>query len=195
MIKNIVFDMGNVLLDYNPEVPLNKFCGSEEAKDIIRKELFGGNEWVQLDLGSITVEQAFESIANRIPEKHHKELKDCIYKWDICMVPLAGAKEFLDYAKGKGYKLFILSNAHKSFYEYFPRAIDLKTFDGVVVSADIHAVKPDKKIYEHLLSTYNLIPEECIFIDDRADNVAGAKAAGMNTVQFNGDFEAVKNLL
>ncbi len=97
--------------------------------------------------------------------------------------------------KVKGYKLFILSNAHKSFYEYFPRAIDLNIFDGVVVSADIHIVKPDIRIYEHLLNTYNLKPEECLFIDDRADNVKGAKAAGINAIQFNGDFEEIKSIL
>ena len=195
MIKSIVFDMGNVLLDYNPEVPLNKFCQSEEAKDIIRRELFGGPEWVQLDLGNITVEQAYNSISSRIPEKYHSELKECIYKWDICMVPLEGAKEFLQYVKTNEYKIFILSNAHKSFYEYFPRAIDLNIFDGVVVSADIHAVKPDKKIYEYILDKYSLNPAECLFIDDRADNVAGATAAGMNAFQFKNDFEAVKNIL
>lgn len=187
--------MGNVLLDYNPEVPLNKFCKREEANTIIRRELFSGPEWVQLDLGNITVEQAFESIASRIPEQYHEELKECIYKWDICMIPLKGAKKFLQYVKGNGYKLFILSNAHKSFYEYFPRAIDLNIFDGVVVSADIHIVKPDIRIYEHLLKTYNLKPDECLFIDDRADNVEGAKAAGMNAIQFNGDFEEIKSIL
>lgn len=195
MIKNIVFDMGNVLLDYNPEVPLNKFCKSEKAKEIIRKELFGGAEWVQLDLGSITVEEAFESIASRIPEQYYEELRECIFKWDICMIPLEGAKEFLQYVKGKRYKLFILSNAHKSFYEYFPRAIDLNIFDGAVVSADIHIVKPDIRIYEHLLKTYKLNPAECLFIDDRADNVEGAKAAGINAIQFNGDFEEIKSIL
>lgn len=195
MIKNIIFDMGNVLLDYNPEIPLNKFCQSNEAKDIIRRELFGSNEWVQLDLGNITVEQAYNSISSRIPEKYHSELKECIYKWDICMVPLEGAKEFLQYVKTNEYKIFILSNAHKSFYEYFPRAIDLNIFDGVVVSADIHIVKPDIRIYEHMLKAYNLKPEECLFIDDRADNVNGAKTAGINAIQFNGDFKELKSIL
>lgn len=195
MVKNIIFDMGNVLLDYNPEVPLNKYCTNEETKNIIRKELFGGNEWVQLDLGNITPEETYEAIAARIPDKYHAELKDCVHKWDICMVPLEGAKEFLQYVKENGYKLFVLSNAHKSFYDYFPRYYDLSFFDGVVVSADIHIIKPDIRIYEHLLKTYDLKPEECLFIDDRADNIEGARAAGMNAYQFNGDFEAVKSIL
>ena len=63
------------------------------------------------------------------------------------------------------------------------------------MSADIHIVKPDIRIYEHLLKTYKLTPEECLFIDDRADNVAGAKSAGMNAVQFNGDFGEIKSIL
>jgi putative hydrolase of the HAD superfamily len=111
------------------------------------------------------------------------------------MKPLNGAKKFCEFVKSNGFGVYVLSNAHKSFYRYFPRYFDLEFFDGVVVSADVHIVKPDVRIYEHLLSKFNLKAEECLFIDDRANNVDGAEKAGMQAVQFKNDFEEVKEYL
>lgn len=195
MIKNIVFDMGNVLLDFNPRASMQMLKIKEEAQPFMLSELFGGKEWVQLDLGSIKVDEAFDSIKQRIPEEYHAELRKCINGWDICMVPLEGAEDFCNYVKEKGCGVYVLSNAHKSFYKYFPRYFDLEFFDGIVVSADVHVVKPDVRIYEHLLEKYNLNAEECLFIDDREDNVEGAIKAGMKAMQFKNDFEEVRKHL
>ena len=192
MIKNIIFDMGNVLLDYNPDAAMQILGINEKAKPVIMKELFGGNEWVQLDLGNISIDEAFENIKQRIHEEYHSDLRKCIDGWDVCMVPVEGAKDFCEFVKSNGFGVYVLSNAHKSFYSYLPRYFDLDFFDGVVVSADVHTVKPDIKIYKHLLEKYNLKAEECLFIDDRADNVDGALKSGMKAVQFKNDFEEIK---
>lgn len=192
MIKNIIFDMGNVLLDYNPDAAMQILGINEKAKPVIMKELFGGNEWVQLDLGNISIDEAFENIKQRIHEEYHSDLRKCIDGWDVCMVPVEGAKDFCEFVKSNGFGVYVLSNAHKSFYSYFPRYFNLDFFDGVVVSADVHTVKPDIKIYKHLLEKYSLKAEECLFIDDRADNVDGALKAGMKAVQFRNDFEEIK---
>lgn len=195
MIKNIVLDMGNVLLDYNPDVCLNLFVNGEEERRLIKHELFEGPEWIQGDLGYIADEERFAGVSLRVPERLHKELKQCVEKWDVCMLPLLGAKEFCEYARKKGYRLYVLSNASNAFYRYFPRFAPLDYFDGIVVSCDIHIIKPDIRIYQYLLEKYNLCPEECLFIDDRADNVEGAKKAGMHGAVFQGDFEEMKALL
>ncbi len=195
MIKNIILDMGNVLLDYDPQAAMDELEILPDAQPIIMKELFGGNEWVQLDLGNITEVEAYESIKRRIPEEYHADLSKCIDGWDICMKPLDGAREFCEYIKEKGYGVYVLSNAHKSFYRYFPRYFDLEFFDGVVVSADMHIIKPDVRIYEHLIKKYGLKAEECLFIDDRQDNVEGAIKAGMQAIRFKNDFEEVNQRL
>ena len=195
MIKNIIFDMGNVLLDYNPDAAMQMLGINEKAKPVIMKELFGGNEWVQLDLGNISIDEAFENIKQRIHEEYHSDLRKCIDGWDVCMVPVEGAKDFCEFVKSNGFGVYVLSNAHKSFYSYLPRYFDLDFFDGVVVSADVHTVKPDIKIYKHLLEKYSLKAEECLFIDDRADNVDGALKSGMKAVQFKNDFEEIKQYL
>lgn len=195
MIRNIVLDMGNVLLQYNPQVPLDLYCGTEEEKRTIRKELFEGPEWVQGDLGNITYEGKFESISRRVPEHMHAALKRCIYEWDVCMKRVPGALEFCEYAKSRGLRLYVLSNAATDFYRYFPNFAPFGYFDGIVVSADVHVIKPDVKIYAHLLKTYGLIPEECLFIDDLEANVEGARQAGMFGTVFRGDFEEIKEMI
>ncbi|MCR4702214.1 MAG: HAD family phosphatase [Saccharofermentans sp.] len=191
MIKNIVLDMGNVLLDYNPGYVLNAFCSSDEEKEVIMKELFNGPEWKLGDRGDIKDKDRFDQVKKRVPEKYHAALKNCADNWDICMTPLDGAKEFCGRIKESGYKIFILSNASDLFYVYFPKFLPLDFFDGVFVSSDYHMLKPDVEIYEVFLDRYGLKAEECLFIDDRDDNVSGAGKAGMNTFCFKGDYEEI----
>ncbi len=195
MIKNIIFDMGNVLLRYDPEVCLNRFVKREEDRALIRRELFEGPEWVQGDLGHITDEQRFDGVSRRVPQELHTELRQCAEQWHMCMEPVHGAKEFCAYAKEQGYRLYVLSNASSSFYQYFPRFAPFEYFDGLVVSCDIHIVKPDIRIYRYLLETYGLAPEECFFIDDMAANVEGARKAGISGAVFGGDFEEIRKML
>ena len=153
MIKNVVLDMGNVLLDFNPEFVLNTFCSSDEEKEIINKELFNGPEWKLGDKGDIKDKDRFDLVKARVPEKYHAALKNCADKWGICMVPLDGAKVF--------------------------------------VSSDYLMLKPDVEIYKTFLDKYELNADECLFVDDREDNIEGAQKAGMNTFRFMGDYESV----
>jgi len=82
MIKNIIFDMGNVLLSYNPQIPLDLYCRSQEAKDIIRRELFEGPEWVQGDYGYISNLGRYEPVSRRVPAEFHSEGMGCLH--DAC---------------------------------------------------------------------------------------------------------------
>lgn len=185
--------MGNVLLDYNPEVILEKTLDNEEDRHIIRKELFGGPEWVHGDLGIIKNSERFVGVSQRVPSRLHSALRECVENWDICMVPVEGAVNFCREIKTRGYGMYVLSNACSLFYEYFPKYFPLEWFDGIVVSSDEHIVKPDAGIYRILLERYGLNADECLFIDDRADNVRAAVESGMNAYVFNNDFETVKS--
>lgn len=195
MIKNVVLDMGNVLLDFRPEYVMDQFCSSEEEKDVIRRELFEGPEWPLGDRGDIKDKDRFDLVKVRVPEKYHEALKNCALHWDICMDPLNGAKEFCEKVKEKGYKIFVLSNASDLFYVYFPKFLPLDFFDGVFVSSDYLMLKPDVEIYKTFLDKYGLKGEECLFIDDRQDNIEGAGKAGLNTFRFEGDYEKVLDQL
>lgn len=195
MIKNVIFDMGNVLLEYNPDVCLEHFVEKEEDRAVIKRELFEGPEWKEGDLGYLTDAERFDGVSKRVPERLHTALKRCATGWVMCMKPVSGAREFCSFVKENGYQIYVLSNASNSFYDYFPDFLPLDYFDGIVVSCDIHMIKPDIRIYEYLLEKYGLKPEECFFIDDMAANIEGAKRAGMNGAVFKGDFEEMKRLI
>lgn len=188
MVKNIIFDMGNVLLDYNPEVSLELFFDNDIDRDIVRKELFEGPEWIQGDLGYMTNEERFVSIKERLPKRLHEGLKSCVLNWHICMKPLEGAEKFVRYVKEKGFRIYILSNASDLFYEYFPDFLPLDFFDGVMISSDVHLIKPDLNIYMTFMEKFKLVPSECLFIDDRRNNVEGAVTVGMKGRVFLNDF-------
>lgn len=195
MIKNIVLDMGNVLLDYNPNVILDKVCDNEQEKEILFNELFKGEEWLMGDRGEIKNNERYDLVKARVPENLHTKLKKCVDEWFICMIPLEGAIDFCRDMKEKGYNMYVLSNACNMFYTYFPRYYDLDFFDGVMVSSDEHIIKPNVKIYQRLIDKYSLNPAECLFIDDRQDNVEGAKSAGMNAIVFRENYPEIRKYL
>ncbi len=191
-IKNIILDMGKVLLDFDPDYSLNELCENEEAKPIIKKEYFEADEWIESDMGLITPKERLEKVKLRVPHEFHTDLERVAENWDICMTPIDGARDFCRYAKENGYRVFVLSNASCEFYSYFTKYYELDFFDGIVVSADLHLMKPDARIYNYLLEKFSLCAEECLFIDDRKENVEGAKAVGINAVLFENNYEEIK---
>ena len=193
-IKNIIFDMGRVLLKFDPYVSLNKFCDNQEDMELIYRELFEGPEWIMADEGKITNGQRYELVKTRVPERLHRTLKLVVENWDMCMEPVDGAQEFYALVKEKGYQTFVLSNACNRFYGYFPKYYDLKSFGGIIVSSDIKMIKPDPAIYEYILKTYNLNPEECLFIDDVKANVKAAEAAGIKGFVFKNNYGELKEV-
>ena len=194
-IKNIIFDMGRVLLKFDPYVSLNTYCKNKEDVDLLYKELFQGPEWIMGDEGTITNGQRYELVKIRVPKRLHRTLKLVVENWEMCMKPVEGALDFYQLVKEKGYNTYVLSNACNRFYGYFPKFYDLNSFAGVVVSSDVKMIKPNPAIYEYILKEYNLIPEECLFIDDVEANVEAAKAAGINGFVFRNNYGEVKKLL
>ena len=194
-IKNIILDMGNVLIDFKPENALEEYF-PEEERELIKTELFEGAEWIHADLGLITNKERFCGVSKRIPERLHKKLEDCIEGWQYCSLSLhPGAQEFLGEITAQGFRLFVLSNACDMFHQYFQRYYDLSIFDGILVSSDVTMIKPYVRIYERLLKNFGLEASECLFLDDRAENVKGAIKAGIQAVTFDGSFERVKKYL
>ena len=191
MIRNIIFDMGNVLRDFAPIKGILPYVDNEEDAQIIYREMFGGEEWRALDRGTVTYEEAVQKCKQRIPQRLHKPLDEIVAHWheympeDPRMLPLVQA------LKENGYHLFLLSNASVRFAQYKDSFKALKYFDGDVVSAFYQTLKPEEKIYRILFDKYQLKPEECFFIDDNPDNVEAGRKLRMEGHVFTGDIQAL----
>ena len=165
--------MGNVLIEYDVNRPLDALCPNEESKKIIRRELFESEDWLEGDRGNITDGEMLAAAKARVPEKYHAALEKCERHWPDFLNRIDGAPEFCRAMRESGKNIYVLSNASGRFYEYFPRFYDMDFFDGVVVSCDLHIIKPESGIYEYILNKYGLKAEECLFIDDLERNVRG----------------------
>lgn len=194
MIRNIVFDMGNVLRDYAPMRGIQPYATGEDSQ-LILKEMFGGELWRSLDQGTITYPDAIRRCKERLPERLHKTLEQIVAHWhehmpeDPRMIPVVKG------LKGQGYGLYLLSNASVRFCQYQESFQMLRYFDGAIVSAFHKVLKPEEKIYRILFDTYRLAPEECFFIDDNEDNVEGGRRLHMPGHVFDGDLTALRAAL
>ena len=169
MIKNIVFDMGGVLIHYSSSSILSHIPLSEEDEKLLMREMFHSLEWIQLDRGTISEQDA---IAAR-----------------------EGMEELLSELKSLGCGIYLLSNATLRQPEYFDRIPGSQYFDGQVVSAQCRFLKPQTEIYETLFRDFSLKPEECFFVDDLSINIEGAYCRGMIGEVFDGDIQRLRRAL
>ena len=183
--------MGQVLMSFDPNVIMDRVCETKEEKTIIDRELFQSPVWIMGDKGEITNAMRYDLVRPRVPEYLWDKLKECVENWCICMKPLAGAIPTWKKLKREGYRVYVLSNACDRFYDYFPGSFPLEEWDGVVVSSDVKLIKPDKAIYELILKKYDLVADECIFLDDRTENIQGANTVGMHGIRFEGSYDVI----
>lgn len=194
MIKNIIFDLGNVLVKYSPENFLGKYV-KEKNKEVFIKEIFKSKEWLELDRGTLSYEDAIEIFAKRVPEE--RESIEKLFRENIssCISPIEENVKIMRELKRNGYSVYILSNFHQPAFEYIKENWDfISEFDGDVVSCYYHYIKPEKEIYETILKKYNLIPSKTVFIDDVEANIEGAKEFGIEGIHLP-DFKILCELL
>lgn len=179
MIRNVIFDLGNVLLSFRPSEYFDKKEYPEEVKAKILSDIFNAKEWLQLDNGDITIPEAIESIADRSSLTKEEIAGIFNLRTDI-MFPLDQNVKLLPVLKKRGYRLYFLSNFPIDIFQNIRSDNDFfNYFDGGLISAEVRYSKPDKRIYEILLEKYALISNECLFIDDLEVNVRAAEETGM----------------
>lgn len=183
MYKNIIFDIGNVLLSFNPKEYLKAKITEDRLEDLY-KEIFQSMEWVMLDRGTITEDEAINKIIER-NIKYSDDIKLVFEDWYDILKPIEDTIKILEDLKDKGYKVFYLSNFHDlAFKEVKRKNSFFELFDGGVVSYEEKFIKPEEEIYKLILERYKLIPEESIFIDDTKVNLEGAEKLSIKTLLF-----------
>lgn len=198
MIKNIVFDMGKVLLDYDPVKVCRQFTDREEDIALIGKELFFSEEWVMLDRGDITEEEAIKRVQSRLPDERLRTLaaESLAHWYEYNISPKPGMRELVTALKERGCRIYLCSNASLRLREFQDQIPGIEYFDGILVSAEERVLKPEPEIFEKLFERYSLRPEESFFIDDLEANIEGARRCGMDGYCFaDGDVERLKQYL
>lgn len=192
MIKNVVFDMGNVLIRFDRELFIRRLGLPEADGRLLMEQVFLSEEWVQMDWGELTDRQAAESVCRRLPERLHEAARRLVLAWDQPLLPMPGMRELIGSLKAAGYGIYLLSNASFRQREYWPAIPGSELFDGEVISAEEGCVKPERAIYETLLTRYGLRAAECFFVDDVPDNVQGARRCGMEGAVFTGNTDELR---
>ncbi|MBQ6891211.1 MAG: HAD family phosphatase [Clostridia bacterium] len=193
MIDTVVFDMGQVLIRWSPELLMAPHDLTEEDQALLKRELFATIEWVQLDRGSITEEEALKIIRARLPERLHGVAGELVSRWwTRALHPMEGMEDLVRELSRNGYGIYVLSNAGLSLRQYWPRLPGADCFRGVVVSAEEKLLKPQKEIFDTLLARYGLEAERCVFVDDLPANCEGAVNAGLHGCIFRGDVKQLR---
>lgn len=196
MIKHMIFDMGNVLIAWDPPMLTRRLGLSEEDQQIFLREVFSCVEWVGLDHGTLTPEQAMETVGARLPEHlHEAALRMMAEWWADPLVPIEGMRDLIWELEDLGYDIYLLSNATSRLHDYFHRIPGSECFSGMIVSADWKLLKPGHEIYEKLYESFSLDPAECFFIDDNPMNIDGAMQTGMRGTVFFGDMARLRREL
>lgn len=184
MIKNLIFDLGNVLLNWKPEEYL-ELKGIEPDKiPELYNEIFHSEEWKLLDRGLITEENAKEKIIKRSRNNGHL-IELTFENWYELFTPIEDSVNLLKKVKNEGYNVFYLSVFHLSAFENVSKRYDFfQLFDGGVASYEAKQVKPEEGIYKTLIEKYTIRPEESIFIDDLEANIEAARKLNFNVIHY-----------
>lgn len=184
MLMNFVFDIGNVILNFDPKKFLYTLTENEQDADALYETIFASKEWIMLDKGTITPEGARRRFVKSRPELESL-INAVMENWVEMLTPVEETIDFLKEVREQGHSLYFLSNFHKSAADYVKRKYDFfDNFDGGVFSFEVKKVKPSSEIFERLLEKYELKAADCIFIDDVKENVETAEEMGMRGLQF-----------
>jgi putative hydrolase of the HAD superfamily len=182
MIKNIVFDLGNVLISFKPADYFDKMGYPAEYKNVLISNIFKSREWKLLDNGEMTTREAIQKISERSSLNPHEIAAVFDLRTEI-LHPIARNIKMLPALKKRGFKLYFLSNFPDDIFdevsEHYPF---FKFFDGGIISSRVNASKPERKIFEILIEKYSLKAAECLFIDDDELNIIASDSIGMSGI-------------
>lgn len=194
-VKNVVFDMGNVLMLFDGPYFSAQFTDNEADAVALQRALFGSPAWNLLDSGTISYDTMLRVARAHLDERLWPNLDVCFAGWAAYSTPIEETNALAAELKREGYGIYLLSNAGTRIHDQLNHMPAWSLMDGAVVSGEERLMKPDPAIYQLLCERYGLLAEECLFVDDNADNCEGARVAGMRAVRYTGDVAAIREAL
>ena len=194
MIKTIIFDIGNVLADFAWKPFFASFKLTEEEISSLAKATIFSSDWVEYDIGNLTDEEILNRFCHNAPQ-FTEVLHQIDKSWKGIILKTSHAIPWITSLKKQGYQVLFLSNFSSKARRDCADALDfIPMTDGGIFSYKVHMVKPEPEIYQLLIDTYHLTPQECVFIDDTAINLTAAEKFGLHTIQFQTKEQVLKDL-
>ncbi len=181
---NVVFDLGGVVFRWRPEAIVSRVFDSSPARQRALTEIIGHGDWIELDRGTIVLDQAIDRGSQRtgLPRD---DIARLFAEVPPSLTPIPETIDLIRATRDAGNSVYVLSNMHRASIEYLEENHDFwGLFDGMVISCRIEMVKPEREIYEYLLATYRLQAADTVFIDDTSENLDAAASVGIRTVKF-----------
>ena len=183
-VKNVVFDVGGVLLEWNPRDVVARLHPDAATQAVIRKQMFEHDDWHEFDRGALTYDGAIEHFA-RTTGRSTDETRDLIHATRESLKPIDGTVRMVDDLAAAGVPLYLLSNMPVSTFDYLVQHHRFfRHFEHLVISGAILLIKPMPAIYEHLAEKTGIVPAESVFIDDLPRNVIAARECGFEAIEF-----------
>lgn len=193
MLKNIIVDIGGVILDDSNEV-VEKFLNKSrnEVKNL-SKMVYGNPNWKKCLLGELSQEEHLQKLIEQFPAYQQDFEKMLMPEYqEFVLTVMKKNLELLYELKSKKYAIYFLSNLTEATYHYIKHTLD--DFDGGIYSWQEHFVKPQQEIYELILGRFYLKKEESIFFDDKLKNVQMGNQLGIKSVQFREIQDILQNI-
>lgn len=191
---NIVFDLGGVILTWNPQAIIAAVFDDEASRALAWSQVFNHRDWVALDRGTLALDAAIAGAALRtgLPEADLVRLFQAV---PPSLVPIPQMVDLLGRLKQKGHALYCLSNMHSHSLTYLQaRYTFWELFEGAVFSCLVHLCKPEPAIYAHLVATFGLAVQETLFLDDMEVNLEAANSFGIRTIHVQSPGQCEREL-
>ena len=194
MIKNVIFDVGKVLVEYDPDSYMERLGFDLKTRQAVNQAMFQNPLWEESDRGKLSTEELLEKFI--FNDKEYKEEITKAYQTvgntiELFPYSVAWIKEL----KQRGYRVYILSNYAEITYEQTKEKMEFLPYvDGAVFSFQCKWIKPEREIYEELCRKYSIEPRESVFLDDRLENIEQARNLGFFGIQFESYEQGVKEL-
>ncbi len=194
VVPSIVFDLGGVVVDWEPERLVASIADSETMRERVRREIFDHSDWLDLDRGSLELAEAIRRFAART-ELAHATVVALLDRVAPSLTPKEDTLDLIRELRAAGHPLYFLSNMAPTSIAYLERMRDFwPLFDGGIVSCRVGLLKPELAMFERLLTQYALHASDTIFVDDLQGNVDAAAALGMRAIRFTGANECARAL-
>lgn len=194
MITTIIFDIGNVLADFTWKEHYESFGYDDAMVERIARATVGNPAWNENDRGVMKIEDIIQAFVDADPEIE-QDIRKVLNNVKTMVSRNDYAIPWIQDLKSKGYRTLYLSNFAEKAETECAYALDFIPYlDGGILSYQEKVVKPMPEIYELLIKRYNLIPEECVFLDDTPANLVGAEKSGIRTIHFQSHAQAIEEL-